>query len=107
MSPPNILVVVSVVALALVGGVAFAFSVFVIRALASLLAAFVVYLAGSVGVTMAFNVARNNRLASLEAASAQAAAYWPVYVREWLAWNHVRCIASLAAAALAASAIAP
>lgn len=78
MSPPNILVVVSVV-----------------------------YLAGSVGVTMAFNVPRNNRLASLEAASAQAEAYWPVYVREWLAWNHVRCIASLAAAALAASAIAP
>lgn len=144
------LVVASTVASALVGGVFFAFSVFVMRALAGLppaqgilamqrinvtvlhplflgvflgtapllgvtgyfarhsspsvawlLGAFVVYLVGSVGVTMAFNVPRNNRLASLEAHSAEAAAYWPVYVREWLAWNHVRCIACLVAAVLA------
>ena len=143
-------IVASTVASALVGGVFFAFSAFVMRALtdlppaqgilamqrvnvavinplflgvffgtalllgiatylgrhssqsfAWLIGAFLIYLVGSVGVTMALNVPRNNRLASLEATSTQAAAYWPAYVREWLAWNHVRCIASLAAAVVA------
>lgn len=135
---------------ALIGGVFFAFSVFVIRALAELparqgiaamqriniavitpvflgvflgavpllgIAAFVagnpatgqaqvwliaalgVYTIGSVGVTVAFNVPRNNRLASLAPDSAQALDYWPVYVRQWLRWNHVRTLASLLAAA--------
>jgi uncharacterized membrane protein len=77
------------------------------QSFAWLLASFVIYLVGSVGVTMAVNVPRNNRLASLEATSAEAAAYWPVYVREWLTWNHVRCIASLAAAVIAMLAVTP
>lgn len=146
----DLMTTASVIASALVAGVFFAFSVFVMRALASmpaaqgilamqrinvtvihplflsvflgaapllgtatylarhkpltyawLLAAFLVYLLGSVVVTLAFNVPRNNRLATLEADSPQAAAYWPVYLREWLFWNHVRCIASIAAAVLA------
>ncbi|MCD6681966.1 MAG: DUF1772 domain-containing protein [Burkholderiaceae bacterium] len=149
------MIVASTVASALIGGVFFAFSVFVVRALtdlppaqgilamqrvnitvinplflgvffgtalllgvttyfgryspqsfAWLIGAFLIYLVGSVGVTMALNVPRNNRLASLEATSAEAAAYWPVYVREWLTWNHVRCIASLAAAVVAMLAVA-
>lgn len=75
------------------------------QSFAWLLGAFLIYVAGSVGVTMAFNVPRNNKLASLEANSAEAAAYWPVYVREWLTWNHVRCIASLAAAVVAMLAV--
>jgi uncharacterized membrane protein len=156
MNALTVLIVVSTVCAALIGGVFFAFSVFVMRALAStppalgvlamqrinitvinplflgvflgtapllgitaffaqgnaqafawVMAACAIYLFGSVGVTLAFNVPRNNRLASLEPTSAQAAAYWPTYVREWLGWNHVRCIASLAAAACAAVAIAP
>lgn len=64
------------------------------------------YLAGSFGVTAAFNVPRNERLARLDAESAEAIAYWPVYVREWLWWNHVRTAASILSAACAASALA-
>lgn len=151
------LVIVSSVVTGMVGGVFFAFSVFVMRALAELspapgiaamqrinvtvihplflgsflgavplLAAaalvarvagrsqsfvwlavsFVIYAVGSVAVTMLFNVPRNNKLATLQSSSPEAAAYWPVYVREWLFWNHVRCIASLVAAASAAFALA-
>ena len=151
------LVIVSSVVAGLIGGVFFAFSVFVMRALAEqpaaqgiatmqrinitvinplflgsvlgtvpllavsayaakaaghaqaftwLVASFTIYLVGSVAVTMLFNVPRNNKLAALQSTSAEAAAYWPVYVREWLFWNHVRCVASLAAAAVAVFALA-
>lgn len=62
------------------------------------------YLAGSFGVTLACNVPRNERLARLAADSAEAAAYWPAYLREWLFWNHVRTVAA-AVAALAAAAV--
>lgn len=68
---------------------------------AALLAGGLLYALGTFGVTMAFNVPRNNRLARLEAASSDAAAYWPAYVREWTRWNHVRTGAALVAAACA------
>jgi uncharacterized membrane protein len=67
-----------------------------------LFAAGSLYLVGSFGVTAAFNVPRNERLGRLEVESSEAKAYWPVYVREWLFWNHVRTAAS-AAAAIAAT----
>ena len=67
----------------------------------ALLAAGLLYAVGTFGVTMAFNVPRNNRLERLEAPSAEAAAYWLVYLREWTRWNHVRTGAALAAAACA------
>lgn len=60
------------------------------------------YLAGAFGVTVLFNVPRNERLARLDPESDPAAAYWPVYVREWLLWNHVRTLAALVAASAAA-----
>lgn len=60
------------------------------------------YLVGAFGVTVLFNVPRNERLAALEPESDAAAAYWPVYVREWLLWNHVRTLAALVAAVAAA-----
>lgn len=139
-----------------VGGVFFAFSVFVMRALASLppahgLAAmqrinvtvitplflsvflgtgpllavaawvaygaepatafgwlgvsFIVYLVGSVGVTMVCNVPRNDRLARLDPDSPADQIGWGEYVREWTFWNHVRCVASLTSAASAAIAV--
>lgn len=66
-----------------------------------LLAAGLLYAVGTFGVTLGFNVPRNDRLARLSAASAEAAAYWPVYVREWTRWNHVRTVAALASAACA------
>jgi uncharacterized membrane protein len=70
-----------------------------------LLVAGLSFVIGAFGVTAAFNVPRNERLARLEAESAQAAAYWPVYLREWLRWNHVRCAAALLGAACAAGAL--
>ncbi|MEU0116784.1 anthrone oxygenase family protein [Streptomyces bobili] len=56
------------------------------------------YLFGSFGVTMFANVPRNNALLAQAPDTAEATAYWPVYVREWTAWNHVRTVASAAAA---------
>lgn len=64
---------------------------------AELLLGSALYLFGGFGVTMAANVPRNETLAGLEPGSPEAAAYWPVYVREWTAWNHVRTAASAAA----------
>jgi uncharacterized membrane protein len=58
------------------------------------------YLVGAIGVTIAFNVPLNNRLATLHPQGAEAAGYWAKYVTTWTAWNHVRTIAALAAAAL-------
>jgi uncharacterized membrane protein len=55
------------------------------------------YLFGSFGVTMVANVPRNEALLKLEAGTQEAAAYWPTYMREWTAWNHVRTVASAAA----------
>ncbi len=71
-----------------------------------LLAAGLLYLAGSFAVTIVFNVPRNERLARLDSASAEAAAYWPLYVHGWSNWNHLRAAASLASAACAAAALA-
>jgi uncharacterized membrane protein len=67
-----------------------------------LLAAGLFYVLGSFGVTVVFNVPRNERLARMGSESAEAAAYWPIYVREWLFWNHVRTAASVVSAACAA-----
>ena len=64
-------------------------------------AAFGLYTVGTVGVTILCNVPRNDRLATLAPDAPDAAAYWPTYVREWLVWNHVRCVAALAAAVAA------
>ena len=64
-----------------------------------LLAAAVFYIVGCFGVTMAFNVPRNDRLKSWPADSPGALEYWPTYLREWTFWNHVRTAASLASAA--------
>ncbi|MEW2164100.1 anthrone oxygenase family protein [Streptomyces sp. NPDC007084] len=58
------------------------------------------YLVGSFGVTVVANVPRNEVLLRLEPGTPEAAAQWPAYVREWTMWNHVRMIASAAAAVL-------
>ena len=64
-----------------------------------MVAAGVLYVVGCVGVTMAFNVPRNNRLAQVTAGSAEAEQVWKRYLVEWTAWNTVRTVASLAATA--------
>ena len=59
-----------------------------------------VYLIGSILVTIAFNVPRNNALAAADPQSAVGARLWAGYVTSWTAWNHVRTAAALAAAVL-------
>jgi uncharacterized membrane protein len=67
---------------------------------ALVLAGGALYLLGTIGVTVACNVPLNNRLAKLHPQGAGAAGYWAKYVTTWTAWNHVRTIAALTAAAL-------
>jgi uncharacterized membrane protein len=67
---------------------------------ACLLAGSVLYLAGSVAVTMLFNVPRNNRLAAVAPSSPEGAGIWLAYLSSWTAWNHVRTLGALAAAVL-------
>jgi uncharacterized membrane protein len=57
------------------------------------------YLVGTILVTFAFNVPRNNALAALDPVSPEAVSYWGDYLTSWTAWNHVRTATSLAAAA--------
>jgi uncharacterized membrane protein len=63
------------------------------------------YVAGSFGVTIAGNVPRNERLKALPAESPAAREYWPIYLREWTWWNHVRTAAALLSAACGIAAL--
>jgi uncharacterized membrane protein len=57
------------------------------------------YLVGTILVTIVFNVPRNDALAAVDPSSADGARLWAGYVTSWTAWNHVRTAAALAAAA--------
>ena len=57
------------------------------------------YLIGTILVTILFNVPRNDALAAVDPVSAEGAGLWVDYVRSWTAWNHVRTAAAFAAAA--------
>jgi uncharacterized membrane protein len=57
------------------------------------------YLVGTLGVTMAFNVPLNNALAAVAPDDAEAPGRWADYARRWTAWNHLRTVAALAALA--------
>ena len=65
-----------------------------------LLAGCALYLIGTFGVTILANVPLNDRLASQDPLTAQAAQFWPEYVSKWVKWNHVRTVASLGATTL-------
>jgi uncharacterized membrane protein len=65
-----------------------------------LLLASLLYLVGTFGVTVFFNVPLNNALAGYTSSTPDAAQYWPSYVAQWLKWNHVRTGTSMIAAAL-------
>ena len=147
----SILIVVSALGSGLVGGIFFAFSNFVMKALARvppaqgvaamqsinvvvlnrwffavffgtavcclalaissfarwqkpdagyLLAGSLLYLIGSIIVTIACNVPLNDALAAVDPSSADAGRVWTDYLKKWTAWNHLRTGAALAAAAL-------
>ena len=64
-----------------------------------LLAGSLLYLIGTILVTIACNVPLNDALAAVDPAGADAGRVWTNYLKNWTAWNHVRTIAALAAAA--------
>jgi len=64
-----------------------------------LLAGGVLYLVGSLLVTIVFNVPKNDALALVAPTDPNSASLWAGYLASWTAWNHVRTIAALAAAA--------
>jgi uncharacterized membrane protein len=59
----------------------------------------VLYVLGVFGVTMAFNVPRNDALAAIDAGSVSGASQWAKFVPSWTTWNTVRTIAAIGAAA--------
>lgn len=65
-----------------------------------ILAAALLYVAGSFLVTMLFNVPLNTALAAAVPTSTDGVALWTRYLSEWTFWNHVRTAAPLAATAL-------
>jgi uncharacterized membrane protein len=66
----------------------------------ALLSGSLLYLVGTILVTMTRNVPLNIALAAVAPDSDKGAALWSRYLREWTAWNHVRTVAPLLAAAL-------
>ncbi|MEN8129452.1 MAG: anthrone oxygenase family protein [Pseudomonadota bacterium] len=64
-----------------------------------LLAGSLLYLIGTVLVTIVFHVPMNDALESVEPASNDASGQWAGYLPKWTAWNHVRTTAALLGAA--------
>ena len=64
-----------------------------------LLTGSLLYLVGTIMVTRVFNIPRNNALNAVEPASAEGAVLWARFIRTWTAWNHLRTLTSLLAAA--------
>ena len=75
------------------------------RPTALVIAGGALYLVGTIGVTIACNVPLNDGLAMLHPQDAGAANRWAEYVTKWTAWNHVRTVAALAAAAVLTAAL--
>ncbi|MEA5602412.1 DUF1772 domain-containing protein [Nostoc sp. UHCC 0252] len=57
------------------------------------------YLVGTLGVTIFFNVPLNEALARVEPDSTEGANLWSTYLVNWTIWNHIRTVAALAATA--------
>jgi uncharacterized membrane protein len=63
------------------------------------LAGSLLYLVGAIVITVAYHIPRNDKLATFDPQSAEAARYWSTYLTNWTAWNHARMAGSLAGAA--------
>lgn len=73
---------------------------------APVIAGAALYLVGNVVVTIACNVPLNDRLAALKSSEGpEAAALWDEYLSRWTAWNHVRTVTGLGAAAALTAAV--
>jgi uncharacterized membrane protein len=66
---------------------------------AYLLVGSLLYLVGTVLVTILFNVPLNDALAIVDPGSADGASLWSSFLPNWTNWNHVRTAAALVAAA--------
>jgi uncharacterized membrane protein len=58
------------------------------------------YLVGTILVTMFGNVPLNNALAIVDPNGTEGATLWARYLTDWTFWNHVRTLAALAASAM-------
>jgi uncharacterized membrane protein len=58
-----------------------------------------IYIVGSIGVTMIFNVPMNNALMVADPATPEGLELWAKYLTDWTFWNHIRTFASLASGA--------
>ena len=65
-----------------------------------LLVGSLLYLVGTLGVTIVFNVPLNDALAKVDPGSTQGTNLWTSYLTNWTLWNHIRAAAALAAAAV-------
>ncbi len=65
-----------------------------------LLAGSSLHVVGSLLVTIAFNVPRNNALAAVGPEGEEASTAWSAYLRDWTRWNHVRTVAAMGSAVL-------
>jgi uncharacterized membrane protein len=63
------------------------------------------YLVGTMLVTMLANVPLNNALAIANPNSTEGAKLWASYLTHWTFWNHVRTVAAIAASALFTTAL--
>ena len=72
---------------------------------AYLLIGSLLYLVGTVGVTIAFNVPLNDALAKVDPGSTEGARLWASYLSDWTLWNHIRTVTAFVAAALFAIAL--
>ncbi|NET31504.1 MAG: DUF1772 domain-containing protein [Cyanothece sp. SIO1E1] len=64
------------------------------------LAGSLLYLIGTIGVTIAGNIPLNDALAIVRPDSSEGATLWAQYLTDWTFWNHVRTIAAGLAAGL-------
>lgn len=69
------------------------------------LAGSLLYLIGTIGVTIAGNIPLNDALAIVSPVSAEGTTLWVRYLRDWTFWNHVRTVAAFLAAVLLAIAL--
>jgi uncharacterized membrane protein len=67
---------------------------------AYLLLGSLLYLVGTIGTTIVFNVPLNDSLAIAKPDSPESANLWSKYLGQWTFWNHIRTGTALAAAAL-------
>ena len=64
------------------------------------LAGSLLYLIGTIGVTIAGNIPLNDALAAVSPDSVEGTTLWAKYLTDWTVWNHIRTIAACLAAAL-------